>query len=78
MWLKPGVPQPAPVFGVEPPFSHSQEKACIYFILVVGAARFELTTPCAQGSFRHYAESACFQVLMFQADAGDLLRIVEL
>jgi hypothetical protein len=34
--------------------------------------------PCAQGSFRYFVESACFQVLPFQADAWNLLRIVEL
>jgi hypothetical protein len=28
-----------------------REIACISLILLVGAARFELTTPCAQGSF---------------------------
>ena len=49
----------------------------ISLILLVGAARFELTTPCAQGSFRRFAESACFLMLMFQADAASLLRLVE-
>jgi hypothetical protein len=44
---------------------------------LVGAARFELTTPCAQGRFRPLVEIACFLMLMFQADAASLLRPVE-
>jgi hypothetical protein len=44
---------------------------------LVGAARFELTTPCAQGRFRPFAEIACFLKLRFQADASSLLKTVE-
>ena len=46
-------------------------------ILLVGAARFELTTPCAQGRFRRSEEITCFLVLTFQADAPSLLKPVE-
>jgi hypothetical protein len=44
---------------------------------MVGAGRFERPTPCAQGSFRHTLEMACFQVLGFQEDAASLLQRVE-
>jgi hypothetical protein len=46
-------------------------------ILLVGAGRFERPTPCAQGSFRGYSEMACFQLLLFQGDAANVLRHVE-
>jgi hypothetical protein len=59
-------------------FRNGRLSACKLLITLVGAARFELTTPCAQGSFRYLGEGACFQILTFQADAGGLLRIVEL
>jgi hypothetical protein len=42
-----------------------------------GAGRFERPTPCAQGSFRPNAKNAYFQSLIFQAFAGDLLRVVD-
>jgi hypothetical protein len=45
---------------------------------MVGAGRFERPTPCAQGSFRHRSETACFQLLPFQADGASLLQLVEL
>jgi len=43
-------------------------------ILLVGAARFELTTPCAQGGFELVAESNCFQLLLFQLDGANVLK----
>jgi hypothetical protein len=46
-------------------------------ILLVGAGQIERPTACAQGSFRPLAESAYFQVVRFQADAGGLLRTIE-
>ena len=51
--------------------------ARICLILLVGAGRFERPTPCAQGRFRPFAETACFLMLRFQADAASLLRLVE-
>src|SRR5579863_6008518 len=44
---------------------------------MVGAGRFERPTPCAQDGFRSPANSACFQLLAFQAVAAILLRRVE-
>ena len=38
----------------------------IRLILLVGAARFELPTPCAQGGFQAVAEIAYFQLLTIQ------------
>jgi hypothetical protein len=53
------------------------QNATIYMNQLVGAARFELTTPCAQGSFRYLGESTCFQLLTFPALPPDLLSSVE-
>ena len=44
---------------------------------MVGAGRFERPTPCAQDRFRPFAETACFLMLTFQADAASLLKLVE-
>jgi hypothetical protein len=49
----------------------------IYLILLVGAGRFERPTPCAQGGVRYIQKAPCFQLLMFQADTGILLKPVE-
>ena len=46
-------------------------------IEVVGAARFELATPCAQGRFRQSSKTAYFQLLSFQADVSTLLKFVD-
>jgi hypothetical protein len=45
---------------------------------LVGAARFELPTPCAQGGFRPRAEMPYFQLLKFQPDGAGWLKVVEL
>src|SRR5258707_1307678 len=45
---------------------------------MVGAERFELPTPCAQGGFRRPPKSVFFQWLLFQCDAANLLQRVEL
>jgi hypothetical protein len=58
-------------------FSRWLEYASIYMNQLVGTARFELTTPCAQGSFRYLGESAFFQLLTFPALSPDLLSSVE-
>lgn len=42
-------------------------------IPLVGAGRFELPTPCAQGSFRPQPKMYYFQLLTFQADGATLL-----
>src|ERR1035437_9683106 len=44
---------------------------------MVGAGRFERTTPCAQGSYHFRTKTACFQLLMFHEDAASLLRPVD-
>jgi len=49
----------------------------IFLILLVGAGRFERPTSCAQGRFRQAAQMGCFQYLLFQAVAGNLLKMVE-
>ena len=49
---------------------------CNFLILLVGAVRFELTTPCAQGSFRPPSKMPYFQLLTFQADGANLLQLV--
>src|SRR5262249_54486410 len=43
-----------------------------------GAGRFERPTPCAQGGFRPLSEMPYFQHVLFQRDAGSLLKAVEL
>jgi len=50
--------------------------ARIYLISLVGAARFELATPCAQGSLQRAPKVPYFQLLTFQAVAGSLLNLV--
>ena len=55
----------------------SRTNGRISLILLVGAGRFERPTPCAQGSFRPFFETACFLMLTFQADVASLLRLVE-
>jgi hypothetical protein len=44
---------------------------------MVGAGRFELPAPCAQGSFRPAVEMPYFQLLTFQVDGATLLQLVE-
>jgi hypothetical protein len=44
---------------------------------LVGAARFELATPCAQGGHWLSPKMPYFQVLWFQYDAGGMLSVVE-
>jgi hypothetical protein len=44
--------------------------------VMVGAGRFELPTPCAQGSFRPPSKMPYFQLLTFQADGGTPLQVV--
>jgi len=46
----------------------------ILLISLVGAARFELATPCAQGGFRPAPRCFIFQLLTFQAVAESLLK----
>jgi hypothetical protein len=46
-------------------------------IPLVGAARFELTTPSAQGRFRRLMKIVYSHALPFQGDAASLLRFVE-
>jgi len=58
-------------------FGRSRTNGRMSLILLVGAARFELTTPCAQGSFRGFAESACFLILMFEAYTARVSKAVE-
>jgi hypothetical protein len=43
-----------------------QTMPCKYLKELVGAARFELTIPCAQGGLRLFWESSSFQLLLFQ------------
>ena len=45
--------------------------------LLVGAARFELATPCAQGRFKAFGLHSCFHALTFQADPTTLVNSVE-
>ena len=44
---------------------------------LVGAARFELAAPCAQGKFRQSSKTAYFQLLSFQADVASLLKLID-
>ena len=52
-----------------------KDRICL--IPLVGAARFELATPCAQGGLRPPPRMPCFQALTFQADTGSRLKPVE-
>ncbi|MEP6963128.1 MAG: hypothetical protein ABI995_13695, partial [Acidobacteriota bacterium] len=45
---------------------------------MVGTARFELATPCAQDKFQNVCKSTCFQAFLFQANGARLLRLLEL
>jgi hypothetical protein len=51
-------------------FLATARMALISLKILVGAARFELATPCAQGSLTTLAKVACNHVLTFQADPG--------
>jgi len=44
---------------------------------LVGAAGFELATPCAQDGFQYAPEMADFQAFLMQADPAYLLRALE-
>ena len=44
---------------------------------MVGAARFELATPCAQGRFQQPSKTVYFQLLSFQADVASLLKLID-
>jgi hypothetical protein len=46
-------------------------------ILLVGAGRFELPTPCAQVGLRLAPHSTCFQLLAFQVVGGCLWNPIE-
>ena len=46
-------------------------------IPLVGAGRFELPTPCAQGGFWAPSKVPCFQIFTFQTDTGNRLKPVE-
>lgn len=49
----------------------------ICLTLLVGAASFELATPCAQGGLRCASKVPCFQSITFQAHTGSRLQPVE-
>ncbi len=52
-------------------------EARIRLIPLIGAGRFELPTPCAQGSFRPPPKMPYLQVFTFQGDTGIRLKPVE-
>jgi hypothetical protein len=59
-------------------FCAATQVGLIPLILLVGAGRFELPTPCAQDGFPQTTKVACFQCIRFQADTGGALKLVEL
>jgi len=55
----------------------SGETGPIRLIPLVGAVRFGLPTPCAQGGFRRPSKTACCQLITVQADAVGLLNPIK-
>ena len=58
-------------------FRLQSKNACMSLKTLVGPAGLEPATPCLEGSFRPYSKMPYFQILTFQLDTGNLLKLVE-